>query len=394
MKKILALVLSFILLFSLSVFAEEERDYVKIAILYGENVPEEITLKSNGGFLVAWGEDTGFAEMFGMLEHELCITKSEDGNFNINGNLFLCNGAMAIKPLGENTIYINGTEYRGFAYFRRLESSDMTVINVVDKNEYLYSVVGSEMPASWHIEALKAQAVCARSYTNLHLNSQKAYDSDMVNTVVNQAYNGVKNETESTRAAVDATGNETVYYDGKPVDTYYYSSNGGATEFSGNVWLTNLPYFQGKIDPYENEKNPYYRWEKQITRAEIEKMLEDKKIDIGTFLSMQVTLADGNGRVIDLTLYGTNGYHTFSKTQITAAFGLRSKFFCIRNAEDEKPESIQADSYAATADTIVFYGGGYGHGVGMSQYGAKAMAEEGFTYKEILEFYFDGADIH
>ena len=184
MKKLSALLILLSVLFAYHVYADKYNEYMepKIGLFFASSALDTINLYSYGGFNVCLGEDGNYAYRFSLLENNTTITKCGDTDFYINGNEFSTTGEFAIKP-AYGVISVNGVAYRGFILLRRQQDSDITVINILSLEDYLASVIGKEMTPSWNIEALKAQAVCARSYTWTHLNKYEnmAY---MKNTVL------------------------------------------------------------------------------------------------------------------------------------------------------------------------------------------------------------------
>ena len=163
MRRIMAVIISIALLLTLSssVLADRYNEYmeIRIGLIFGTDDINEIRLTSKGGFNICEGESNDYSYRFSMLEDELIFTKNGITDFEINENFYIAeNGEVAIKP-AYGIIGVNGKEYRGFICLKRIEDSDITVVNIVGLEEYLFSVVGAEMSPSWNIEALKAQAV-------------------------------------------------------------------------------------------------------------------------------------------------------------------------------------------------------------------------------------------
>lgn len=327
--------------------------------------------------------------------------------------------------------------YRGRMEIGRYSKSGLTAVNVVGLEEYLYGVVPSEMPSVWPIEALKAQAVCARSYAlvkagyNGASNAKKGYK--IVDTVSSQVYKGYLAETVKSGQAVDATKGQMVCYRNKVIPAYFFSTSGGRTEASKDVWAVDLPYLQSVSDSYEYDSGKE-TWQVTMTMEEINTLLASQGSSIKNVEELLVSKYSSNGRVYALTLVGDNRSLTLQGTTIRNVLNLDStKFKIVR--QGDVPDEVAvlsatgmtsgriSNMYVASADgiakasetleqyvvqgaenrlnyprtapqradEIVFAGMGYGHGVGMSQYGAKGMAEAGYNYKEIIEYYFTGA---
>ena len=259
--------------------------------------------------------------------------------------------------------------YYGDFQFTRLSTQDpqkLTLVNFVGLEPYVKGVTPYEMSSGWPLEALKAQAVCARTYVASHMNGSPANGFDVTGTTTSQVYYGTLDASANSDRAVDETAGKFVRYEGKLCETFYFAADGGATEDSENVWVTAVPYLRGVVDTYEKDIEFYCKsCSTSISRAAV----GDVSITytpIGN--AMTVTVGDKT--------YSKDGVRTF----LTSVCGLRynSRHFTVE--------------YDAAADAYSVVGGGYGHNCGMSQWGAKAMAQEhGKTYEEIISFYYTGA---
>lgn len=329
--------------------------------------------------------------------------------------------------------------YRGRVEIGRYNKRTLTAVNILPLEEYLYGVVPAEMPSNWNNEALKAQAVCSRSYALVKAgiggdsNAKKGYK--IVDTTTSQVYKGYLAETLKTNSAIDITRGEMVCYENKVVPAYFFSTSGGRTEASEDVWAVALPYLQSVVDIYEinPERNP---WIITISLNEMASRIQNHGSKIGSVQSINATKFTNTGRVYSLNLIGSTGNITLQESAIRTILGLYStKFKMIRSTDIPDLVAVQgatetktrriSDAYIRSADqigkasesleqyivkgadnlnnyprtapndsnTIAFAGMGYGHGVGMSQSGAKGMAEAGFTYKQIISYYFTGAKV-
>lgn len=345
------------------------------------------------------------------------------------------------------TSLANGS-YRGWFEFVR-RGSTITAVNIVDHEEYLYGVIAAEMPASWHIEALKAQAVAARS---MSIYQSRKYLNDGYNvcdTIYTQVYKGFSGEYESTNRAVDETRGVVVTHNGKIAETLFFSTSGGYTEDPQYVWGNQVAYLKAVPDPYETdpEMKP---WTRTITLAEIDKCLRNQKVNIGPAKGLRINSYTPAGRVNELEIIGTSGTHKLTRENIRTFFSatnggsLRSRMFTIGKQtqapiintspiEDIVVYRGERPSYVISASgkirpvghtlvvqgiggqaiygssqggnqgnnqgsqtqygDIVISGRGYGHGVGMSQSGAKGMAQAGYSYDEIIKYYYQGVEL-
>ena len=251
---------------------------------------------------------------------------------------------LAVKPGRDDTVKAE-TYFRGYSYFGAFEyrrnGGDITVVNVLSMDDYLQGVIVQEMSPSWPLEALKAQTVCARSYAygKLQAGKHQSQGFDLCNTTDCQAYVGIANASDNSRRAVEETSGVYLWYNGRVADqTVYSSHNGGASESAVNVWGRDYPYLIGKIDPYEAsvvDRISNYNWTVTYTAQELTELLQSK----GVISQVKLSASAGSSCVFTIT------------------------------------------------------GSGWGHGVGMSQWGAYSMAQQGDTYKDILTFYYTGIEL-
>lgn len=281
------------------------------------------------------------------------------------------------------------------------QNDGITMVNIVNLEEYLYSVVASEMPASWPLEALKVQTVAARTYTYYNLGKYEEKGFDLYDSVSSAAYNGINWERKSTRQAVQETLGEIMTYDGKPINAVYSANSGGHTEDVKDVWGIELDYLKAvptlkSLDQYYFPLEPqdlknwlrtkpesfsadlrytnsnHYRWQRRVSRKFIE-----SKLDIGTLKELKVTGRGVGGSVISIVAIGDNGQVEIKNTLRSKLGGLRSNSFFFR----PEYENGQLVAY-------VFYGGGWGHSTGLDQVASAGMAKEGIQYDAILKHFY------
>ena len=235
-----------------------------------------------------------------------------------------------------DTFKLNGMPYRGMLTFS-VNGGAMTGVNVVDLEEYLYGVVPSEMPQSYAAEALKAQAVAARTYAMTKLGAHKSSGYQLCDTVNCQVYKGYSNEAAPTTAAVDATAGKVICYNGAPIEAVFSASTGGYTENSENVWYAAVPYLRAVPEIAEYGDNS---WTRTLTLDELTNLLDTKGAGIGAAKDIVITKLSTGGRVQEMQIVGTNGTKTLDKetirTYFSAACGsLPSKMFTINGKGGE-----------------------------------------------------------
>jgi stage II sporulation protein D len=271
------------------------------------------------------------------------------------------------------TFGINGKLYRGAAVIKphvSTKTNGIDVINHLSLEEYLLSVVPSEMPSGWPLEALKAQAVAARSYALANLGKHEADGYDIKATVDDQAYSGISSENELTNRAVHETQGQVLTHEGKPISAFFHSSSGGHTEVSEHVWTRPLAYLRAVPD-YDDE-SPHFSWNRSLPISTIEQTLAKSNKNVGTVLNILPIARGVSPRVKWVMIAGTDKTIFVSGEESRKLFGLPSTLF---NA-------------VGSQDSYVFSGRGNGHGLGMSQWGAKKLAEAGYTAAEILSYYY------
>jgi stage II sporulation protein D len=270
---------------------------------------------------------------------------------------------------------MGGIKYSGSIEVWKGEKA-LYIINEVPLEEYIKGVVSAEVRDNWDIEALKAQAVVARTYAVYQkMNAKKDLPYELTSTVLSQVYKGANLSPQIARA-VDETRNEILTYQGKPILAFYHSTSGGMTEDAGEVFSESLPYL--KPVQTDCELSPYYMWEKVIPVAEIEKVLGIKGIT-----DIKIDAYTVSGRVKEFRVFVEKALDPVS----VPAIELRKKL-----GWDRLPSTL-ITALSRNEGSFVFEGKGYGHGVGMCQWSALQMARDGKTYREILDFFYHGTTI-
>ena len=363
--------------------------------------------------------------------------------FQFDSTSGLC---LGIKPglddsVKTETIFRDNTYYGGFQY-QRVGGGNLTVSNVLSLEDYVQGVIVKEMSASWPLEALKAQAVCARTYAYRNYVAQKhsSQGFDLCNATHCQAYNGMDNVTAESSRAVTETRGEYLWYNGALIDAVYSSHDGGATESAVNVWGSDVPYLIGKVDPYEASvvnKITNYNWTVTYTAQELTDLLNSKGYINSGIVDFRVTKTSPTGNAIEITFTDSSG-KSWSKIRddCRTFLGLRSIHYTVSgsgtgssgytvngsgtlsslngayaidgsgntapltdgtayviggNGSISQLTPSAASGSGSTVFTIT--GSGWGHNVGMSQWGAYAMAKQGYNYRDILTFYYTGIEV-
>lgn len=314
----------------------------------------------------------------------------------------------------------SGNAYPGTIYCIRTENG-AAVVNDIPMEEYIKRVLPSEMPETFGVEALKAQAVCARTYAYAKLKNDTyaAYGANVDDTTAFQVYNAVTG-SELTDTAVSDTAGKVLAYENKPVSCYYCSTNPGVTE-DLEVWQTKeereqkepgLPYLGKHFETAENpgdlseetafrsfidtapasydSTSPFYRWEAALSYQ------GGADAEYGKLTGMQVQERSSSGYVLSLALSYENGSRTlYHENEIRKFLGHLLKNVVLSNGTIRTDLTLAPSAcfylVSEDKDGAVIKGGGFGHGIGMSQYGAQSMAESGMNFEQILGFYYEGA---
>ena len=309
----------------------------------------------------------------------LSLDSNKDKYYEISNNK-----SLIIRSSDRRGIWINSKRYSGKIniVFR---NNKILVINILGVEKYLNSVVGSEMPHKWHIEALKAQAIASRTYA-LKKTNNGLYDIDSTQT--NQVYNGLESSTFKTRRAVRETRSLVITYKNKLINALFHSSSGGMTENSEAVWSDPYPYLVTVKD--FDQKNPKIRWNKEVSKSELKEIFPI----IGGIQQIEVLNITETGRIKNLKITGTFGDKVITGKEFRSKLGLKSTLFRPTISEDfYDKKDLNNQSNIQFHPYLTISGMGAGHGVGMSQWGARYMADKGYKANQILKYFYKGVNI-
>lgn len=320
---------------------------------------------------------------------------------------------------------LNGKRYRGALDFASL--SPLLVVNRLDIETYLRGVVPYEMPASWHPEALKAQAVAARTYALANLGRYADWGFDCLPTTGCQVYGGADGERPETDAAILATRGEVLTYEGRLANTVFHAHSGGHTAAGPEVWYADVPYWRPKPDPGASPASSWDAWERFRTFSWLDQHLRADGAGIGTLQRLVVNGYTPSGRLESITVIGTHGEKTYKgdstrwlldlpssrgrvveqrqTAAVLTAAGLKQATQAgtqVLGRDGSRPVTEPRIAVDARGEKLALLareagwaitGSGWGHGVGLSQYGANYQAQQGRTYWQILGFYYEGTTL-
>jgi len=286
--------------------------------------------------------------------------------------------ADAREPYRVRTVDGSESEVRGGLLFLRSDAG-IDVINKVSLEDYVAGTLGGEMYATWEPAALAAQAVACRSYVLYQQQRRRGEPHDVAADVSSQRYLGIRGESDAAWAAVRETQGRIIRFGGAPALAAFHSASGGQTASAQEVWGTPIPYLRSV--PVENEEDsPDAYWRAFVSSENLEHVLNRLGFEIGTLEDLGVMRRSPSGRVSELRFRGEQGRAKVTGRQLRQALGgstIKSTRFEVRSV----------------SGGWVFVGSGNGHGVGMSQWAAQAMALEGAGYREILEKFYPGTSL-
>lgn len=494
-KTIITIMLTLLFVFPVCSFA----DSVRVGLKYGSSAASSYTLSSGSGFYIGTLDEGEFEPSLPVSAYTALNAVCENGSVNLygdDGNVVLQDFERYVITAMDydegGVIKADGKEYRGGISVSVNSTGTINLINVLDVDDYVRGVLNGEMHHDHPEEALKAQAVAARSFALVNLNRHSQYGFDLCTTTHCQVYKGYADEYKETNAAVDDTAGLCIYSGGKVVSAYYFKNSGGYTQDSKDVWGGSSAYLKAVKDEY----SPEYKWNATFTFSELKSKLGSVASGIGDITRIEIASRNESGAVDTLKFVGTSGNATVSKEQIRTLLGataVKSTHFSFAGSStgessgssgnsggngnggqaspggsgksvaqrislspvkvmgsDESKASISSKTsvsvmgadgrpvsrtlknvYAVDASAVsavsgggntgtsndsntntnndgssdsktveyvtespvTFTGLGYGHGIGMPQDSAIEMAKQGFTYDEILQYYYTGIEI-
>jgi stage II sporulation protein D len=286
---------------------------------------------------------------------------------------------IRIQPSKSPSIYLNGRKFRGAVDIVRQADKKLLAVNHLNVEEYIAGVLYHEVSPRWPMEALKAQAIAARSYAlyQAGLNSQKDYD--LVSTVYSQVYGGKTSEKGRTNKAVRLTKNKILSYNDKIFPTFYHATCAGHTENASSLWNIDIAPLRGRECRF-CQRSPHSNWKKKVSLQHIKESLKKKGFKTGVIKAIRIVDRDISGRVTDLEISSSDGEIKLNANRFRLAVGsnlIRSTNFDV--------EIKKGSAY--------FEGTGWGHGVGMCQWGAFFMSRKKFTAEQILGYYYPESKI-
>lgn len=292
---------------------------------------------------------------------------------------FLVRG-IRIEPKLDRDLYLDESRFRGFADVLKDPKGSLYAINTLPIEKYLYGVLHHEVAPWWPMDALKAQAIAARTYAMYQIQVSKRQEFDVKSSTSSQVYGGSTTERARSKRAVDATRGKILSFEGKVFPAYFHATCGGVTAGAQELWKINIPPLAGGVTCGYCRISPHREWEAKVPLADIEEKMSKNGRSVGRLLKIEPVSMTPSGRVGSLRITGTGGDLVMAAKDFRVWVGgnkMRSTNFTVTIQED----------------TAVFKGEGWGHGVGLCQWGTLGQALLGRNFENILQFYYPGARI-
>ncbi len=323
---------------------------------------------------------------------QLVIEGQETRNTSISDvNAYMTeNNLSTLSVSSTGSIRMNGRSYEGDFRIVQTESGLVT-INILPVEDYVRYVIPSEMPSSFSKEALKTQAVCARTfaYSQMKNDTYAAYGANLDDSTDYQVYNA-SGSAQSCDQAVEETENQVIVQDGQLITCYYYSTSAGMTE-DMEVWGSDTPGYIHKVESID-DNSPYYSWNASL---DISGASDE---EYGGLKNVEITAVSDSGYVLELTTSYEKGTRKYNKElDIRRFLGQYINKFTYNNGQEKGNMTLLPSAAFQVSDEgsgiLNISGRGFGHGIGMSQYGAQKLAAQGYTYQDILSYYYNNITI-
>jgi len=286
---------------------------------------------------------------------------------------------IKVVPSKDASIAINGRKFRGNIDIIRAKDKTLLVVNHINVEDYIRGVLYHEVSHWWPKEALRAQAITARTFALYQAEVNKDKDYDVTSDIYSQVYGGATSEKFRATRAVRRTEAQVLKYNGEIFPTYYHATCGGRTEDASVLWNTDLPVLKGVLCNF-CQRSPHYKWQVDIPINKIEKALRKKGFSVGKIKYIRLQGLNKSGRILKLRIGTEEGVTLISTKEFRQILGpnvIRSRRFICR-----------------VNDGLAYFKGiGWGHGVGMCQWGTYFMARKGYAAEQILKRYYPGAEI-
>ena len=287
--------------------------------------------------------------------------------------------SVLIKPADTDAIVIDDRKFRGDIQIIKKDNLNLWVINHIELEDYIKGILYHEASHFWPMEALKAQAVACRTYAVYQMEENRQKDFDLTSDIYSQVYGGKTSERYRTNTAVEQTRGGILAYQGKVFPAYFHATCAGHTEDASVLWNINIPPLKGVACGFCQD-SPHFSWHVVLSQSEVAEKLNKAGYKINNIKEINIAGRDNSGRIASLKI-------------VTAKKNISIPAKDFRNIIG--PNIIRSTNFQVSVVTedIVFEGLGWGHGVGLCQWGAYFMDKKGYNYKDILKYYYPGSDV-
>ncbi len=333
------------------------------------------------------------------------VIKVHQGQIYVNDRPAGCDHVYVLTSDFHTPIYLNDVPYRGYFMAGKNDKGRLMLVNHVGMEDYLGGVLGGEIIQSWPIEAIKAQAVAARTYALYKLQGSKERLYDLVNSDADQVYLGVRGESSRFNEALRQTRSQVLSRDGQVICAYYHSNSGGHTSDSMTVFKRGHADLKGVEDPYARGA-PNESWTYTVRSETIRNLLSRNGYPVGKIFTLNIKSRCSGGRIIDLEVEHEKGKTVVHGSDFRRILGYRnlkstrttlhpSQFYTHRYTRMMSASrgaggagDVPTTDFVKVPEYFTFKGSGWGHGVGMSQWSARNMALAGYNYRQILAHFY------
>lgn len=346
--------------------------YIRVAII--QDV-KSLRFKVNGFYEIIIPESNKI--LYRGKNLNTTVTAYKDGI--LIGNLNSNTNSVLIKAVDTDAIIIDDRRFRGDIRIIKKDNLNLSIINHIVLEDYIKGILYHEASHFWPMEALKAQAIVCRTYALYQKQENRLKDYDVTSDIYSQVYGGRTSERYRTNEAVEETKDYVLTYKGKIFPAYYHATCAGHTEDASLLWNIDIPPLKGVVCDFCGD-SPHFRWYVDYSKDELKDRLRKAGYKINNIKDIIIVGRDKSGRVTDLRII------TVEKNMDIPAKDFRNIV---------GPNIIRSTNFKVTvfSRNIVFEGLGWGHGVGLCQWGAYFMAKKGYTDNEILKYYYPGTEI-
>ena len=346
--------------------------YIRVAIIQDAT---SLSLKTTGLFEIT---DISGSNVLSRGKNLKTTVTAYKGGILLAGKSF--NATKVVLSVNEPDVaIINGRKFRGNIQFIRKDNLHLLIVNQINLEDYIKGILYHESSHYWPMEALKAQAIVSRTYAVYQMQENSARDFDVTSDVYSQVYGGSTSERYRTNKAAEETRGIIVTYQGKTFPTYFHATCGGHTEDASMLWNINIPPLKGLPCDFCKD-SPHYNWHYVVFIGELREQLKNSGYSLGMIKEINILGRDNSGRITELNITTDRNELKISAKDLRNIAGpnlIRSTKFNVR----------------IEGQDAIFEGTGWGHGVGLCQWGAYFMAKQGRNALEILQYYYPGTDV-